>query len=309
MENYDLTVKRDTVYRILQIADPEGVQARLGKRLKRREYKSPGPNFIFHVDGYDKLKPFGFSIHGAIDGFSRKIMWLELATTNKNPKVTAYYYLQTLKKLGYMPSVIRTDRGTENVWIEALHTALRSNHNDDFAGLRSYMCGKSTHNQRIESWWGTGLRKHTVDWYINLFKSMVSRNMFDGSDLHVECLRFSFGPVIKNDLVNCKNLWNQHKIRKQQGQNFFGGKPDVMYHDPGKFNARECKKEIDVTKIDNLIHKFTIEPQLFSPEFQARVERVYPEADLPTTTEEALELYKTILLKLRNAKYETLVII
>ena len=28
-----------------------------------------GPNFIWHVDSYDKLKPFGFPINGCIDGY------------------------------------------------------------------------------------------------------------------------------------------------------------------------------------------------------------------------------------------------
>ena len=28
-----------------------------------------GPNYIWHADGYDKLKPFGITIHGCIDGW------------------------------------------------------------------------------------------------------------------------------------------------------------------------------------------------------------------------------------------------
>jgi hypothetical protein len=37
---------------------------------------NPGPNFAWHADGYDKLKPYGFPIHGCIDGFSRRLIWL-----------------------------------------------------------------------------------------------------------------------------------------------------------------------------------------------------------------------------------------
>ena len=33
-----------------------------------------GPNFVWHLDGHDKLKPFGFSIHYCIDGFSRNLI-------------------------------------------------------------------------------------------------------------------------------------------------------------------------------------------------------------------------------------------
>ncbi len=28
-----------------------------------------GPNQVWHIDGYDKLTPFGLSIHGCIDGY------------------------------------------------------------------------------------------------------------------------------------------------------------------------------------------------------------------------------------------------
>ena len=36
-----------------------------------------------HYD-YDKLKPFGFAIHGAIDGYSRKRFWLHIGSSNNN---------------------------------------------------------------------------------------------------------------------------------------------------------------------------------------------------------------------------------
>ena len=98
-KNYNLIVKRSTVYKILKIADPEGIVNRFGNRLKRRQYLNPGPNFTWHIDGYDNLKQFGIAIHGCIDGFSRDVLWLEVATTNNNPKVSAYYFLKTFKKL------------------------------------------------------------------------------------------------------------------------------------------------------------------------------------------------------------------
>ena len=28
-----------------------------------------GPDFVWHLDRYDKLKPYGFVIHGCIDGY------------------------------------------------------------------------------------------------------------------------------------------------------------------------------------------------------------------------------------------------
>ena len=54
--------------------DPRGVEQRKSRYLRCRMYVSPGPNFCWHIDRYDKLKPFGFSIHGCVDGFSRRII-------------------------------------------------------------------------------------------------------------------------------------------------------------------------------------------------------------------------------------------
>ena len=51
--------------------DENAVNLRKRRRLRRRSYANPGTNFRWHIDGYDKLKPYGFPIHGAIDGFSR----------------------------------------------------------------------------------------------------------------------------------------------------------------------------------------------------------------------------------------------
>ena len=75
-------IPRDMVYELLKLLDPEGVSQRKRKRLRRRQYKSKGPNYVWHIDSYDKLKPFGIAINGCIDGFSRNVIWLEANTTN-----------------------------------------------------------------------------------------------------------------------------------------------------------------------------------------------------------------------------------
>lgn len=204
-KKYNLTVKRDTVYYILRIADPEGVADRLARRLQRRQYLSPGPNFLWHLDGYDKLKPFGFAIHGCIDDFSRMIIWLEVGTSNNDPKITAHYYLKSIKQEKLLPTIVRSDHGSENVSIESPQIELRQSHRDQFAREKSFIKGRSVRNQRIESYWGQ-MRKHTADFYIQFFKCMEERNIFDGSRLHIKCYQYSFGPLIKYDLLRTKEL-------------------------------------------------------------------------------------------------------
>lgn len=60
---------RETVRLLLRVMDPDGVRSRRRGQLCRRVYRNSGPNFLIHVDGYDKIKRFGFAIHGAIDGY------------------------------------------------------------------------------------------------------------------------------------------------------------------------------------------------------------------------------------------------
>ena len=96
----------------------------------------PGPNFIWHIDGYDKLKPYGFCIHGAVDGYSRRILWLEEGPSNNNPMVTVQYYLDCVRQLGGCPRVVRGDCGTENIHIAVVQRFLRRHCQDNLAGKK-----------------------------------------------------------------------------------------------------------------------------------------------------------------------------
>ena len=70
VNDHRLVVGKENVRELLNILDPEEVELRARRRLKWRQYITKGPNHLWHIDGYDKLKPFGFCIHGAIHGFS-----------------------------------------------------------------------------------------------------------------------------------------------------------------------------------------------------------------------------------------------
>lgn len=92
-----LHVRKEAIHIILFTLDPLGTEMRRKRRLYRRAYFSKGPNFVWHVDSYDKLKPFGICINGAIDGFSHKIrsMWLITYYKSSDPKVPGDYFLET----------------------------------------------------------------------------------------------------------------------------------------------------------------------------------------------------------------------
>ena len=87
---------RETVRVLLKVLDADGVELRSTHRLARRVYFSVGPNYLWHMDRCDKIKPYGFEIYDAIDGFSRKILWLRVSSSNNNPKVIASSYMDCI---------------------------------------------------------------------------------------------------------------------------------------------------------------------------------------------------------------------
>ena len=262
--NYGIHVRRLTVQNIMKELDPEGCKTRKAHKLQRREYLNPGPNFTWHADGYDKLKQFGFPIHGCIDGFSRRIMWLEIVRTNNDPRVIGGLFLDCVKSQNGCPTVLRTDRGTENGLMASAQCYLRRNHRDQYNGLRAHRYGSSHSNQRIEAWWAM-LRRSWASWWINFFKDLVDRGCVDTSNtLHQECLWFCFSNVMKNSLKSIRESWNTHYVRKSRYHTAHGI-PDQLFFLPESVDAVDHKMEYlqpdfsevegSVTLVDDESHK------------------------------------------------------
>lgn len=176
---------RESISSLMKLLDPIGVEARRKGRLVRRRYSNPGPNFLWHLDSYDKIKPYGFCVNGCIDGFSRNILWLKVFTTNNDPRVIGGYFLKVVKNLGGCPRRIRADEGTENGHVEAMQTLFRGE--DDI----SFQSGTSKLNQRIEAWWGM-LRKECGQYWMDLFKSLADDGLYDGVYVDRNLLQFCF---------------------------------------------------------------------------------------------------------------------
>lgn len=268
--NYRLGIRahQETVRHALLIMDPDGVTRRRQRRLRRRQYVNRGPNFVIHIDGYDKLKPFGISIHGAIDGFSRKIVWLKAGPSNKNPRFISYYYLNFLMELKRVPRMLRFDAGTENVYIRDIHMALRMNHSDSMSGLRSCSTGRSTGNQRIEMLWSILMRGFTSFWR-NFFKDMIDEGLFNNADpLHVECILLCFLPTIQRHLDHFAESWNGHRIRSQRSNECPSGIPNIMYHQPLMYHTRDYSFDLpcDVNDLSVLVEQFSQRPPVCSNE-------------------------------------------
>lgn len=113
-QKHNLTVRRQDVMLMMAVLDPIGIEQRSRRRFVRRVYHSLGPNHVWHIDGYDKLKPYGLAISGCIDGYSRKVMWLFCGDSNNDPDIIAHHYLQCASEFGVIPKLLCTNYGTEN---------------------------------------------------------------------------------------------------------------------------------------------------------------------------------------------------
>ena len=87
-----------------------------GMRRKRQEnYIVPGPDWLWCLDGHDKLARYGIEIYGSVDAYSRKIIWFYVGVSNRTQVSVLHQYLHTIKTLGYCPNYLRTDRGRETL--------------------------------------------------------------------------------------------------------------------------------------------------------------------------------------------------
>ena len=57
-QKHGLYIKQEMVMQMLHKFIPRGTLSRTRRRFDRCPYHSMAPNYLWHVDGYDKLKPF-----------------------------------------------------------------------------------------------------------------------------------------------------------------------------------------------------------------------------------------------------------
>ena len=138
-----IRTQRHRIRKSLARIDPKISRLRWAITISRRAYSVPGPNSLWHIDGHHSLVRWGFVIHGAIDGFSRLITFLQCSTYNRSETVKT---LDAIQSFG-LPSRVRTDHGGENIGVwQEMETRRGSNRG-------SFLAGTSTHNQRIERLW------------------------------------------------------------------------------------------------------------------------------------------------------------
>lgn len=212
LQSMNIRVQRRRVRESMCRVDPSGIETRKKRLLHRRVYHVECPNALWHLDGYHKLIRWKFVIHGAIDGFSRLITFLQVSPNNLASTVLKAFK-SAVDEFG-LPSRIRIDRGGENVLV-AQHIL---GHPLRIDQPRTVIIGRSVHNQRIERFW-RDLYTGCISFYYFLFyflEDVGVLNVEDEYDLYA--LHFVCLPHIQKKLDCFREGWANHSLRTERNR-------------------------------------------------------------------------------------------
>ena len=197
-----ICVPRSRLRASIHRVDPEGVVERARRTVKRRVYSVPCSNYVWHIDSHHKLIRWRLVIHGAVDGYSRKIMYLVCATNNEADTVV-HNFSNAVCSFG-LPDKVRSDKGGENVqvWRYTLHY-----HEMDPACV---VIGSSTHNERIERMW-CDVKRCVGQIFHQLLYSLEGDCMLDPlNEVDLFCVHFAILPEVNRCLLEFVDSWNHH---------------------------------------------------------------------------------------------------
>ena len=141
LRSHGIYVPRRRIRESIHRVDPSGSEERARRTIRCRMYHVESPNKVWHMDGNHKLIRWKFVIHGAVDGYSRLIVFLTYSTNN-TARTVLHGFVKATLEYG-LPRKLCTDLGGEN--IDAWQYMIQQ-HGDE----RCVIVGSSVHNERIE---------------------------------------------------------------------------------------------------------------------------------------------------------------
>ena len=152
------------------------------------------------MDGLHCLIRWKIVIHCAIDGYSRRILYLHASDNNRAETVFLHFH-EAVTECGW-PSRVRSDKGGENIDVAQAMLMVRG------TNRQSHNTGSSVHNQRIERLWRDIF--HCVGHlYYAMFYELEDCGLLDvNDDQDLFALHYTFMPRINSQLKQFASAWN-----------------------------------------------------------------------------------------------------
>lgn len=172
---------------VIHILNPDGPAFRQRKFLQRMIYGGfgmQGFNYVCHFDTWHKMIRWGFVVFLAIDGYSRTMFTVQIASNN-TAQTALTAFMTGVQEYG-LPDRTYSDHGGENRYIAKVMLRCRG------LGRRSHMCGDSRRNTRVERH-HYEIRHWVLQPYMDLFAYFEHVLHIDFTDYREKwCLHFMF---------------------------------------------------------------------------------------------------------------------
>ena len=147
LHSLGIRVQRTRVRNSMARIDPANSALRWRAAICRRRYQVPWADSLWHLDGHHSLIRWCLVIHGCIDGFPRRVIYLHCSSNNLSSTVLTLFLNATEKDGELWPSRIRIDQSLGNVLVCEEMVEKQG------GGWASFIAGPLTHNQRIKRLW------------------------------------------------------------------------------------------------------------------------------------------------------------
>ncbi|THU94651.1 hypothetical protein K435DRAFT_899425 [Dendrothele bispora CBS 962.96] len=240
-------VKRSVIQEYMHRYEPDLVRRRIRRRLKCRRFWAAGVNDVWCLDQHDKLKRYGLALHICVDPFTGKFKWLRVWWTNSNPRLIFGYYLDRVKKDGYIPLVTQSDPGPENFCIAKGHSFIRQSLDSQLQGTLQHRYMKEKNNLPPEIAW-SGLRRDCVPGLEDILANPHVDYSCDNPPQY-NVFKWVAIPWFQSELDAYAKLHNSTKRRAQCNKILPHGPPDDIEEHPHRYNALDFKVSMNCTSI------------------------------------------------------------
>ncbi|KAH7870716.1 uncharacterized protein C8R40DRAFT_1056282, partial [Lentinula edodes] len=287
-QEYGIKVPEKLLNDFFKKFEPDKVKQRKYKRFKRRRFWAAGIMDVLTMDQHDKHQRFGLRYHLGFDPFPGRIAWFRVWWSNRNPKVTSKYFLDSSRERGGVPLVSQSDPGSENYGPANCQTAIRHRLDPSLQNTRQHRWKNHTQNVKPESVWSQ-MRRNFFPGIENVLERGVINGLFDiNNPLEKLTLRFLAIPMIQALCDSYARRYNSSPRRPDKRKVLPQGIPDIICAKPHLYNTEDFTVKVPHELFDEMEAKYAPpdDPalQLTPPEFQVLADTVYASLGSPVIT-------------------------